>query len=149
MIRMTALLAFSAGGLAGTQAASASPPPGHPHVVEVRMVDNGGGQWRFEPAKVHAEPGDTVRFIQTDIAPHNVQFKDTPAGANLGAAVMGPFLMKKGESYALIIDSRFVPGTYHFVCTPHEMMGMKGTLDIGTGEGVGDVTNTADRGGNP
>jgi len=112
--------------------------PGGPasHVVLVKMVDEGGGKWAFEPADLRAQPGDTVRFVQTDIVPHNVQFKNVPSGAHLDAATMGPFLLKKGDTYDLVVDSRFVLGTYDFVCTPHEMFGLKGTLEVGAGAGT-------------
>lgn len=108
-------------------------PPAATQVVVVNMVDKGGGKWAFEPSAIQAQPGDTVRFVQADVVPHNVQFKSVPKGASLGAAMMGPFLVKKGDTYDLVIDARFVTGTYHFVCTPHEMMGMKGTLEVSGG----------------
>lgn len=104
------------------------PPP--PRVLEVHLVDKGGGQWRFEPSAIEAGAGDLVRFIQDDIVPHNVEFKKAPSGAKLGAAKMGPFLLQKGATYDLAIDARFTPGEYAFVCTPHEMMGMKATLTV-------------------
>lgn len=108
-----------------------APPDATPSVVEVHLVDKGGGQWRFEPAAIQAHPGDVIRFIQDDVVPHNVEFKKTPAGANLGAAKMGPFLLAKGDTYELNIDARFVAGEYAFSCTPHEVMGMKATLVVG------------------
>ena len=43
---------------------------------------------------------------------------------------MGPFLLQKGATYDLAIDGRVAPGEYAFVCTPHEMMGMKATLTV-------------------
>ncbi len=110
---------------------------GNGHVIEVHMVDKGGGKWAFEPSSIKAQPGDTVRFVQDDIVPHNVQFKSAPPGAELGSAMMGTFLLAKGETYDLVIDGRFVVGTYAFVCTPHETMGMKGSLEVATGGGDG------------
>lgn len=107
---------------------SGDPPA--PQVIEVHLVDKGGGQWRFEPAAIQATSGDLVRFIQDDIVPHNVEFKKAPSGAQLGAARMGPFLLQKGATYDLAIDARFTTGEYAFVCTPHEMMGMKATLTV-------------------
>ena len=38
-----------------------------------------------------------------------------PGGTDLGAAVMGPFLLQKGETYELRIDDRFAPGDATFV----------------------------------
>lgn len=117
--------------------AAAHPPGDDPQVINVEMVDEGGGQWRFEPASIEARPGDIVRFTQTDVVPHNVQFKGSSTDADLGGVAMGPFLTHKGETYDVVIDGRFVPGTYHFVCTPHEMLGMKGTLVVREGNAPG------------
>jgi plastocyanin len=94
------------------------------------MTDAGGGQWRFMPDAVTASPGDTVRYVLDDVIPHNVEFKDVPPGTELGAAAMGPFLLRKGETYDVAIDGRFAPGRHRFVCTPHEIMGMVGTLEV-------------------
>lgn len=99
-------------------------------VHEIRMIDTGGSTWRFEPAKIEVHRGDVVRFIQDDVVPHNVEFKDTPAGAELGSAVMGPFLLEKGATYEVRIDERFAPGTYDYVCTPHAPLGMVATLEV-------------------
>ena len=99
-------------------------------VVVVRMVDVSPTEFRFEPAAVTVAPGDTVRFEQTTVMPHNVEFRDVPDGTNLGAAQMGPFLTKPGETYDVVINSRFAAGVHHYVCTPHELLGMKGTLTV-------------------
>jgi plastocyanin len=109
--------------------------PASPHLaagklVPVKMTDISATQFKFDPAEITVNPGDTVRFVQSTITPHNVDFRSTPAGANLGAAKLGPFLTAAGQNYDLVIDARFSAGTYQFVCTPHEMMGMKGVLTV-------------------
>jgi plastocyanin len=104
-----------------------------PRVLEVLMVDKGGGQWRFEPAQIAVQHGDVVRFVQADVVPHNVQLKETPDGTDLGSAHMGSFLLQKGDVYDVTIDDRFAPGVHQFVCTPHEAMGMVGRLDVQPG----------------
>ncbi len=101
-----------------------------PETVIVNMVSKGPGVWRFEPAAVTVQPGDTLRFVQKDTAPHNVQFKDAPKGARLDDIRVGPFLLAVGQTYDLVIDDRFVPGEYRYVCTPHEMLGMKGSFKV-------------------
>lgn len=128
IIRLAALTILA---LLPQQAGSVgSERPADTTVIEVRMVDKGAGQWRFEPAVIKAAPGDLIRFVQDDVVPHNVEFKAAPPDANLGATKMGPFLLQKGATYDLAIDGRFVNGDYTFVCTPHEMMGMKATLTV-------------------
>ncbi len=116
-------------GLAAAAPAHAAPGKGGKLVV-VKMVDQGGGQYRFAPASVTVQPGDTVRWLETSGAPHNVQFDKWPSGAKLGSAQGGPLLTSKGASYQLVIDGRFPAGTYAYECLPHGMLGMKASLTV-------------------
>lgn len=113
-----------------TAAWTRSDPPAGGKLIIVKMVDVSATEYKFEPAAVQAGPGDTVRFMQTTAMPHNVDFKTLPATAKLGDAKTGPFLSAPGDKYDLVIDGRFGAGAYGFVCTPHETMGMKGTLTV-------------------
>lgn len=113
----------------GTVAWSKAPAPAGKLIV-VKMVDVSASQYKFEPATIVANAGDTVRFEQTAAMPHNVDFRETPAATKLGEAKVGPFLASPGEKYDVVIDGRFGAGVHNFVCTPHETMGMKGTLTI-------------------
>jgi plastocyanin len=117
-------------GLAGTAGASAQAPRAPGHVVVVKMVEMAGQQFRFQPASITVQPGDTVRWVQESTAPHNVQFESKPKGARLGGAEMGGYLTSKGETYQLVIDGRFPIGSYGYLCTPHGPMGMKGTMTV-------------------
>ena len=116
----------------GTEAPDVGDDP--PRVITVQMVDKGSTQWRFEPSEIQVRLGDVVRFVQADVAPHNVQFKDVPADAQLGAAIMGPFMIQKGDVYEVEIDERFVPGLYKYVCTPHEPLGMVAQIEVVPGD---------------
>lgn len=107
-----------------------SDPPATAKLVVVKMVDVSATEYRFEPAQVTLAPGDTLRFVQTAATPHNVDLRGTPAGAQVGAAQMGPYLTVSGDSYSLVMDARFPAGTYQYVCTPHEMLGMKATFTV-------------------
>jgi plastocyanin len=102
-----------------------------PHLIVVKLVDAPNQQYAFEPATISAQRGDTVRFVQHSTAPHDVAFRTTPKGAKLGAASTSPYLTADGQTYDLVIDDRFVDGTYAFVCEPHESTGMHGTLTVG------------------
>ena len=99
-------------------------------IVTVSMLDKSTAQWRFEPDNITVRPGDTIRWVQDDIVPHNVEFKSVPSGADLGDAMLGPFLFTKGEAYELVVDERFADGTYEYSCTPHDPLGMKATLTV-------------------
>ncbi|HWV58011.1 MAG TPA: multicopper oxidase domain-containing protein [Longimicrobiales bacterium] len=118
---------------------------GASRVIEVRMLDD-GNVTRFEPSNIEVRRGDIVRFTQGGTMPHNVQFREesAPAGAELGEAWMGPYLMSAGEVYEIEIDERFLDGTYDFVCTPHMAMGMTGTLTVAGGD-IEAVASTAPR----
>ncbi len=116
-------------GLVAAAPVQADPGKGG-HLVVVKMVDQGGGTYRFEPAAVTVQPGDTVRWLETSGAPHNVQFDKWPSGAKLGSSQAGPLLTSKGATYQLVIDARFPAGTYGYECLPHGMLGMKATLTV-------------------
>lgn len=111
-------------GLTATPANTITPYPGA-ETFGVGMVD-----FAFEPADLTVRPGDVIRFTQKGIQPHNVEFRRVPRGVDLGGTRMGPFLVKKDDVYELRIDARFKPGIYEFVCTPHELMGMKGRFTV-------------------
>ncbi|HKT07087.1 MAG TPA: plastocyanin/azurin family copper-binding protein [Gemmatimonadaceae bacterium] len=109
-------------------AAQAAP---HGHLITVHLVDRPNGQFAFDPGTINAQRGDTVRFVQQSSAPHNVSFRTHPKDAKLGGAAVGPYILSSGQTYDLVIDTRFPDGTYTFACDPHESVGMKGTLVVG------------------
>ena len=104
-----------------------------PRVVIVKMVEKSPTEFAFEPAQVTVKTGDVVRFVQTGAMPHNVEFRDLPAGVDLGAARTSAYLSAKDETYEVKIDGRFAKGLYNYVCVPHEAMGMKGTITVSGG----------------
>jgi plastocyanin len=123
-VLLVALIAVS--GRANVQATTTAP-----HMIVVKLVAKvGATPYAFEPAIVVAQRGDTVRFVEAASAMHDVHFTKQAPGAKLGAAATGPYLTSKGETYDLLIDGRFTPGTYEYVCEPHEAIGMKGTLVV-------------------
>ena len=105
-----------------------------PSVIIVKMIDKSPTEFAFEPANITAKPGDVIRFVQTTVTPHNVEFKNPPSGSDLATVIMGPFLTQPDETYEIQIDQRFVAGTYEFVCTPHFMMGMTGSITVETAD---------------
>lgn len=86
--------------------------------------------YAFEPSNVAAQRGDTVRFVEDAGVMHNVHFKTHPRDSKLGGIATGPYLTAKGQTYDVIIDQRFTDGAYTFVCDPHELLGMHGTLTV-------------------
>ncbi|MBK6424413.1 MAG: cupredoxin domain-containing protein [Gemmatimonadetes bacterium] len=127
---MSAKLALLVGSALTLAAGTTPGDPPAGRVIVVKMTDVSATEYRYEPASVTVTAGDTVRFTQTGVMPHNVDFKAAPPAATLGVAKTGPFLTKAGQTYDLVIDGRFPAGAYQFACTPHEALGMKGTLTV-------------------
>lgn len=115
---------------AGLQLAATHKNPTDPTVIIVKMVDKSATEFAFEPANVTVKPGDIVRFVQTGAMPHNVEFKKTPAGVDLGALRVGEYLTVPDQVYEIKVDAKFAKGVYEIACTPHESLGMKGTITV-------------------
>jgi plastocyanin len=125
-VSFAACLAVSAVGAQQTAAV-----PSSPHTVVVRLIERPGAlPFAFDPAVFTAERGDTLRFVQFAATMHNVHFKVVPKGANLGAALSGPYLTTKGQTYSIVVDARFPDGKYELICDPHEMIGMHAFLNV-------------------
>jgi len=103
-----------------------------PHVIVVSLVERPGTTmpFAFEPANFTAQRGDTLRFVQASATMHNVRFKTQPKGAKLGGAAISPYLTTKGQTYTIVVDSRFSEGKYELVCDPHEATGMHAFLTV-------------------
>lgn len=93
--------------------------------VTVKMLN-----FDYDPEPIHAQLGDTVRFVNATDVPHDAAFGEVPEDARLASEEVTPFLAQKGNSHELVIDERFVPGTYEIYCTPHRQLGMEGKLII-------------------
>lgn len=126
----TALLAAVILAVSAGSARAWSAPAGTGDTVVVKMVETSATSYAFEPEEVTVRPGDRIRFVQTGVVPHNVEFRSPPAGAKLDGRKMGPFLTTKGQTYEIAIDEAFVAGEYPYICTPHEPMGMVGTITV-------------------
>ncbi len=145
-MRWVGMVATAAATILAVSPATAQEGAGRrPRTVVVKMVD-----FAFEPATLTVSVGDTVRFVQTTASPHNVEFRTVPEGAELAElpvppaegpsgtlsspssppARMGRYLTQVGETYEFLIDEHFAAGTYDYVCTPHEALGMTGTIVV-------------------
>ena len=118
--------------------AAATPTAGAPvtpdaggQVHDVQMVTTqGGASGEFQPATISVKRGDVIRWTMADgTVMHNVSFTQAdsnPSGFTPPAD--SPFLTQAGQTYELKID--WAPGTYNYVCVPHEAMGMKGSITV-------------------
>ena len=87
--------------------------------IEVGVVED---ELRFDPSELTAEAGEvTFRFNNTEAMPHDfVILKD-------GERIAGTDLLSH-ESAEFTVDLE--AGEYTFICTPHESLGMTGTLTV-------------------
>jgi plastocyanin len=115
---------------APTAGAPVTPDAGG-QVHEVRMVTTqGGASGQFEPATITVKKGDVIRWTMADgSAVHNVSFtsaQGNPAGFTPPAD--SPMYTQAGQTFEVKVD--WNPGTYNYVCVPHSMMGMKGSVTV-------------------
>ena len=115
---------------APTAAAPVTPDAGG-QVHEVRMVTTqNGASGQFEPATINVKKGDVIRWTMADAqAVHNVSFSQAqgnPGGFTPPAD--SPMYTQAGQMYEVKVD--WNPGTYNYVCVPHAMMGMTGSVTV-------------------
>lgn len=131
------LLVFAA--LSGLFALRTTPAAAQ-EVHEIRMVSDGKGEFRFQPASVSARRGDVLLFKAVSGAPHSVVFdgKDMPAQARekFNAALprragdLSSPLLTEGTEYRIVVPQGIASGTYRFFCLPHKAYDMRGEVTI-------------------
>lgn len=99
--------------------------------AEVAMKSSDGGQ-HFDPHVVRIKPGGTVRWSlasgshsTTAYHPENDEPQLVPDGA---AAWDSGVLSETGATFEHAFETE---GVYHYYCTPHESMGMIGSVIVG------------------
>jgi len=114
---------FKASLLAAAVVVVAAVAPAQAGEVEVKMLTRGeAGTMVFEPAVVHVQPGDTVRFVPVDPGHNAESLKGMiPEGAE-------PFKGGIGKELAVTFA---VEGVYGYNCMPHYGMGMVGLVVVG------------------
>jgi halocyanin-like protein len=91
--------------------------------VEVGVQANGGA-FGFGPAAIHVDNGATVQFEWTgEGGGHNV------VSAGEGPLDSGDPVSNAGVNYEYTFEE---DGIYNYVCVPHEGLGMKGSVVVGT-----------------
>lgn len=96
---------------------------GHAAEHEIRMVGEGPeATMAFEPAFVHAAPGDTIRFVPID-GYHNAETVRgmLPDGAD-------PFKGAIGEDLSVTLTAE---GVYPVICKSHHAVGMVALVVVG------------------
>ena len=88
--------------------------------VEVKLGTD-AGMLAFEPNSINISAGDTVKFVNNKLAPHNAVFdgNDDLSHPDLAFA--------PGESWERTFSTA---GTYDFYCEPHRGAGMVGKVTV-------------------
>ena len=88
--------------------------------VEVKLGTD-AGMLAFEPSSINISAGDTVKFVNNKLAPHNAVFdgNDDLSHPDLAFA--------PGESWERTFSTA---GTYDFYCEPHRGAGMVGKVTV-------------------
>ncbi|MCW6038164.1 plastocyanin [Spirulina subsalsa FACHB-351] len=94
-----------------------------PAAAETYTVKMGAdsGQLKFEPDNLTIKAGDTVKFVNNKLAPHNVVFDKAPELSHK------QLLFSPGESFETKFDTA---GAYSYYCEPHRGAGMVGKITV-------------------
>ena len=136
MLSRTALAAsagssilLSACGITGP-AHTDPPPPSVDAIIEMQGVVGG---FNFTPKVVRIRSGQTVQWRNTSLVDHTVT-ADKSLAANPANVILpqGAASFHSGEIDAggVWTYTFTVPGTYRYVCLPHEKQGMIGTVIV-------------------
>jgi plastocyanin len=106
-----------------------------PAAAETYTVKMGAdnGMLKFDPPTLAIQQGDTVKFVNNKLPPHNIIFDDKtiPGGSKeLSTKLSHDQLMfSPGESYEVTFSD--VPsGDYTYYCAPHRGAGMVGKVTV-------------------
>ena len=88
--------------------------------VEVKLGTD-AGMLAFEPSTVNISAGDTVKFVNNKLAPHNAVFDGNEDLSHPDLA------FAPGESWERTFSSA---GTFDFYCEPHRGAGMVGKVVV-------------------
>jgi plastocyanin len=87
------------------------------------------GMLKFDPPQLTIKAGDTVKWVNNKLAPHNAVFDKAKVPASVSAADIShkALVFAPGESFTTTLNE---PGTYTYYCEPHRGAGMVGTITV-------------------
>jgi plastocyanin len=117
--------------IVGSFVLAVSPAAAATHTVKMG-ADN--GMLAFDPANLTVHAGDTVKWVNNKLPPHNIIFDDKQvpgASKDLAAKLSHEQLMfSPGESYEITFSSDYPAGNYAYYCAPHRGAGMVGKIVV-------------------
>jgi plastocyanin len=104
--------------------------PAAAETFTVKMgADN--GMLAFEPSTLTIHTGDTVKWVNNKLPPHNIMFDDkqVPGASKELADELSheQLLFSPGETYELTFTTA---GSYSYYCAPHRGAGMVGKITV-------------------
>ena len=126
---------------AAPAAGGAAPMAATGKTVEVKMYGDTQHGYKFDPSTITVKQGDAVKFTVVNGQPHNITFDpaaitDAATKAQLNANMVGeiselssPMLLNVGDTYTISFAG-IKPGSYAIHCTPHQALGMNGTIVV-------------------
>jgi plastocyanin len=102
-----------------------------PAAAETYTVKMGSdsGLLQFVPDTITVKPGDTVKWVNNKLAPHNAVF-DGKVGDIATKLSHKNLVFSPGESYETTFPADAAPGEYPFYCEPHRGAGMGGKVIV-------------------
>ena len=92
------------------------------------------GMLAFEPSKLTVKPGDTIKWVNNKVPPHNVVFdgaKNAAKSADFAKALSHKqLMMSPGQSIETTFPADTPAGDYTFYCEPHRGAGMVGKITV-------------------
>ena len=99
--------------------------PAQADTVEVKMgADN--GMLAFDPPKITIKSGDTVKWVNNKLSPHNVVF-DGSKVKDADKLNHKQLLFSPGDSFEITFSEA---GSYPYYCEPHRGAGMNGVVTV-------------------
>lgn len=80
------------------------------------------GMLAFEPSTLTVKAGDTVKWVNNKLPPHNIVFEGDGAKFSHDQLMFSP-----GEAYEVTFSDA---GTYSYYCAPHRGAGMVGKITV-------------------
>lgn len=110
---------------------TASPAAAETYTVKMG-ADN--GMLAFEPSTLTIQSGDTVKWVNNKLPPHNIIFddKNVPDGSKELASKLthDQLMFSPGETYEVTFSSDLPTGEYSYFCAPHRGAGMAGKIVV-------------------
>lgn len=105
----------------------------NPAVAETYTIKMGSddGQLKFVPETLTIKPGDTVKWVNNKLAPHNAVFDSSKVNADLAKSLSQKnLLFSPGEGYETTFPADIAKGEYSYYCEPHRGAGMVGKIIV-------------------